>query len=202
VLAIAPLQAVGVPASAPTGGQAPAAQSERRGPRADRQLLRAASRGEVEQIAALLNAGANVNATFDGDGSPLIVAAREGHLAAVGLLLDRGADPNLAVPGDGNPIIMAAREGRLDVVTLLLSRGAHVDQMVEGDENALIQASGSGHLDVVKLLVTRGADVNARAWAEGSSDGRDGEWRTPLSMARKGRHAAVVAFLQSAGARD
>jgi hypothetical protein len=30
----------------------------------------------------------------------------------------------------------------------------------------------------------------------------DGEWRSPLSMARKGRHAAVVTYLLSAGARE
>jgi ankyrin repeat protein len=112
----------------------------------------------------MIVAGANVNATIEGDGSPLIAAARGGALEIVRLLLDRGADANLAVPGDGNPLIAAAREGRAAIVELLLQRGALVDQMVEGDENALIQASGAGRLDVVKLLVSRGADVNARVW--------------------------------------
>jgi len=73
---------------------------------------------------------------------------------------------------------------------------------VPGDENALIQASRHGHLDVVKLLVARGADVNARVWADSAHDGRQGEWRTPLSMARRGNWTAVVAFLLSAGARE
>ena len=103
----------------------------------------------------------------------------------------------MGVPGDGNPLIMAARDGHLAVVTLLLDRGASVDLAVPGDENALIQASGNGHLDVVKLLVSRGANVNARIWADTN---RDGEWRTPLGMARRGRHTAVVEFLQSVGA--
>ena len=92
----------------------------------------------------------------------------------------------------------AAAEGHLAVVTLLLDRGASVDLAVPGDENALIQASGNGHLEVVKLLVSRGANVNARIWADANR--ADGEWRTPLGMARKGRHGAVVEFLQSAGA--
>jgi ankyrin repeat protein len=97
---------------------------------------------------------------------------------------------------------MAAREGHADVVTLLLDRGANIDQMVPEDENPLIQASGEGRLQVVKLLVTRGADVNARAWVEPAFERPNGEWRTPLSMAQKGGHDSVVAFLLSVGARE
>jgi beta-lactamase regulating signal transducer with metallopeptidase domain len=172
----------------------------------NRALLEAAEDGDLDGIAALLVAGANVNAEVAGDGSPLIGAARRGRLAAVGLLLDRGADPNMIVRGDGSPIIMAAREGHAGVVDLLLNRGAIVDQVAPGDENALIQASARGQLNVVKLLVARGADVNGRVWADrffGRQDGgQDGEWRTPLNMARRSGHGAVVAYLLSLGARE
>ena len=77
-----------------------------------------------------------------------------------------------------------------------------VDLAVPADENALIQASGRGHLAVVQALVARGADVNTRIWADGSLRSPDGEWRSPLRMARRGGHAAVVAFLEARGARD
>jgi ankyrin repeat protein len=73
--------------------------------------------------------------------------------------------------------------------------------MVPGDENALIQASRNGRLEVVRLLIARGADVNARVWSE-SARATKGEWRTPLSMARKGGFAAVVETLLAAGARE
>jgi ankyrin repeat protein len=169
--------------------------------RLDGSLYEAAEDGEVMEINHLLDQGANVNCVIDGDGSPLIGAARNGRLEAVRLLLDRGADPNLAVPGDGNPLIMAARDGQSDVVTLLLDRGARIDEMVPGDENALIQASGSGQLSVVKLLVSRGADVNTRVWVDDTS-WQKGEWRTPLSMARKGGHKAVMSFLLASGAKE
>ncbi len=167
--------------------------------RGDRALVEAAEQGDLDEVRWLLDAGANVDASVPGDGSPLIVAAREGHLAAVTLLLDRGANPNLGVDGDGNPLIMAAREGHVPIVELLLNRGASVDEAVDGDENALIQASAEGRLEVVKLLVSRGANVNMRIWADRGRE-REGEWRTPLNQARRGRHGAVVAFLQSAGA--
>jgi len=168
----------------------------------DRALYDAAESGETSEIEQLLNAGANVNCALAGDGSPLIGAAREGRLVAVRLLLDRGADPNMPVSGDGNPLIMAAREGHVEIVTLLLDRGARIDEMVPSDENALIQASWNGRLQVVKLLVERGANVNARIWVERSSPQTTGEWRTPLSMARRGGHDAVVAFLIAAGAQE
>jgi bla regulator protein BlaR1 len=205
VLAIAPVRAVS--RSSPTtevAGQETRSSNPvkpRKVSPIDRALFEAAENGDTSSIDQLLTAGANINCAIDGDGSPLIGAARNGHVVAVRLLLERGADPNLPVPGDGNPLIMAAREGHVEVVALLLDRGASIDQMVPDDENALIQASGSGHLPVVKLLVTRGADVNARVWVEGSGNSK-GEWRSPLSMARKGRHGDTVAFLLSAGARE
>ena len=201
VLAIAPLGAVGrsINGNGPVSSQEPKAAGS---PRLNRALLDASEAGDVGEMTKLLDSGADVNATFTGDGSPLIVAARQGHAAAVKLLLDRGADPDLGVPGDGNAIIMAAREGHEDVVRLLLDRGASIDRVVPGDENALIQASEAGQLNVVKLLVSRGADVNARVWVEPVSERSKGEWRTPLNMARKGGHKAVVDFLLSAGARE
>lgn len=177
-------------------------QNQRRPRPLDGALYEAAEQGDVEDVAKLLDAGADVNAALAGDGSPLIGAARRGRLETVRLLLDRGADPDLAVSGDGNPLIMAAREGHGDVVELLLTRGARIDEVAPGDENALIQASGRGHLTIVKLLVARGADTNARVWAANGNDGTQGEWRTPLGMARQRRHAAVVTFLMSAGARE
>ena len=241
VLAIAPVRAVTLErkptmASAQEAGSETRKRQQRISSALDRKLFDAAESGDTSGIVDLVSAGANVNCTLDGDGSPLIVSAGEGHLAAVrllldrgadpnlpvpgdgsplimaargghvdvvSLLLDRGADPNLPVPGDGNPLIMAASAGHLDVVSLLLDRGASIDQVVPGDENALIQASGSGHLNVVKLLVARGADVNARVEAtEWKNNQPTVEWRTPLGMARRGGHKAVVDFLIVSGARE
>ncbi len=189
------------PARKAAAGSATPGTKECRLSQVDQALYEAAKDGEVMEINQLLDRGANVNCSINGDGSPLIGAARNGRLEAVRLLLDRGADPNMAVPGDGNPLIMAARDGQADVVTLLLDRGARIDEVVPGDENALIQASSSGQLAVVKLLVSRGADVNMRVWVD-ATPWQKGEWRTPLSMARKSSHKAVVSFLLASGAKE
>jgi beta-lactamase regulating signal transducer with metallopeptidase domain len=203
VLALAPVTTVTASSQSVLPQQLrPYGAERQRGTAGDRALYRASERGDVERMTQLIDGGADVNAVLDGDGSPLIGAARAGRLDAVKLLLDRGANPNLPVEGDGSPLIMAAREGRIDVVTLLLERGAQVDLAVPSDENALIQASEKGRLEVVRLLVSRGADVNARVYAESSGGDGGGEWRTPLSQARRSGHRAVVDYLQSVGARE
>jgi beta-lactamase regulating signal transducer with metallopeptidase domain len=205
-LTLAPLRAVEIlpqPQTIARAEQAQPASQAVRAPRVrilDRALFEAAHGGDIAEMTALLNAGANANAAIPGDGSPLIGAASRGYAAALRLLLDQGADPNLAVRGDGTALIVASRAGRADVVALLLERGADLEQVVPGDENALIQASGSGRLDVARLLVSRGANVNARVWADGGSRISGGEWRSPLSMAKRGGHHAVVEYLISTGA--
>ncbi|RPJ75998.1 MAG: hypothetical protein EHM24_03165 [Acidobacteria bacterium] len=236
LLAVAPLRAVGVSRAAdPPGPSATQAQHARLQRSLDGDLYAAALHGNFDEIPELIAAGANVNATIPGDGSPLIAAVRSGKPSLVALLLDRGANPDLTVPGDGSALIAAAAAGRADivelllqrganpnvavagdgspliaasaagrneVVALLLDRGAQVELVVRGDENALIQAAGAGHLEVVRTLVGRAADVNARVWADGNGAAQQGEWRTPLGMARKGGHTAVVAFLISAGGHE
>jgi hypothetical protein len=197
VAAVAPIRAVGVEEQS---GRRNAAERRVRG--IDRAIYEAAENGDLNEIDDLIHQGANVNAAIDGDGSPLIAAARTARVAVARHLLDRGADPNLPVPGDGSPLIAAATVGAINVVALLLDRGAAVDQVVPDDENALIQACAAGHLEVVKLLVARGANLHARVWAQQGQDTRNGEYRTPLSAARRGRNPAVVAYLLSVGASE
>jgi hypothetical protein len=166
-------------------------------------LIAAAKEGDSDVVKLLLDRGAKPNLGVSGDGNPLLNAAREGHRDIVNLLLDRGADINAGVEGDGNALIMAAGSGHGEIVKLLLDRGADIHKVVAGDENAIIKACEQGRLDMVKLLVSRGADVNSSVRVE---EGRGGklqeEYRTPLSMARRGGHAAIVEYLLSVGAKQ
>jgi hypothetical protein len=202
VLVVAPTRAVATSATVTIGeidvdGQRPPGRRQRA---LDRELYEAAENGDIEGVREMLEAGANVNAVLDGDGSPLIAAARRGGAEMVRFLVELGADINLGVPGDGNPLIAAAAEGHAEIVALLLDRGAHVDTIVAGDETALIQASGEGHLAVVRLLVERGANVEFGVMVTNWLG--EQEWRSPLAVARRAGHADIVSYLQSVGARQ
>jgi len=165
-------------------------------------LIGAARKGRIDAVAMLIERQADVNLGSPGDGTPLIVAAENGRLDVVKMLLEHGAYINLGIPGDANPLIAAAGAGHEQVVSFLLDQGADINHIEPGDENALIHAAEGGRLNIVKLLVTRGADINARVPA--GRDPRRGteEIRTALSMARKGNHEDVVAYLISLGAKD
>lgn len=169
----------------------------------DTELYEAAQEGDYAGVRELVNAGANVNAVIDGDGSPLIGAARSGNILITRYLLDQGADPNLPAAGDGSPLIVAAALGRLDHVALLIARGADVNLAVDGDENALMNAAENGRIEVVKFLIDNGADIHARiparTWVNGAEHT---EMRTALSQARKSGRLDIVRYLESLGARD
>lgn len=109
-------------------------------------LLLAARDGHQEAIAALLEAGANINQPSAGDrGAPLVMAIINGHFDTAKLLLDRGADPNLAnqdglaplyatidaqyAPVAGGPVPVTSREktSYLDLMAALLDHGANPD---------------------------------------------------------------------------
>ena len=85
-------------------------------------LWRAASGGEVAEVRALLQAGADplVGLTTNGC-TPVFVAAQNGHLEVVRALVEAGADVNAAKTTDGaTPVFMAAQNGHLEVVRALV----------------------------------------------------------------------------------
>jgi bla regulator protein blaR1 len=163
-------------------------------------VIRAAWRGDVARLAAALDGGLDIDESFEGDGTMLLIAAKNGRLDAVRFLLDRGADPNVPSLGDGNPLIAASAAGQTAAVDLLLRRGARIDEVVPGDENALITAARLGRTDVARLLIDRSADVNARVFVVDSDDLP--HWRTPLNQARRGGHREIERMLLAAGATD
>ncbi len=79
-------------------------------------LQQAAFIGDTDQVGALLDAGANINAG-EGNMSPLRLAIYGGRTATVKLLLKRGAD----IEGEGiqHAIALAKRRGHFEIVQLL-----------------------------------------------------------------------------------
>jgi ankyrin repeat protein len=85
----------------------------------------AAEAGSGPVIAALIAAGADVNATTLTGATPLMLAAASGDTASLAALLDAGAEANARETERGHTALMfAAAANRLDAVKLLLQRGA------------------------------------------------------------------------------
>ncbi len=127
-------------------------------------LIQAAGDGNIEQVRALIQVGANVNHRII-DSTALCNAAAQGHYEIVRMLIEAGADVNKrASEGYFNPLLYAAYEGYLDIVRALVEAGADVN--AEGFCNPLEYAElgimeghhkGGQHAEVIELLKQAGA---------------------------------------------
>jgi uncharacterized protein len=86
----------------------------------DRPLHVASVRGNMEEIGALVAAGADVNAPGDLANTPLHEAVGQGHLHAIRFLLDNGASRSVKNEFGETPLDIARAKGRRDIVDLLM----------------------------------------------------------------------------------
>lgn len=137
-------------------------------------LLRAARRGDLEEIGRLLAAGADPDRRRTGaDGwTPLMHALHAEQRAAVRLLLQRGADPNAAGQGGLTPLMMAASDGDAEMVRLLLDHGADPEARLFLGFTAFDYAVAHGHPRVARLLRSEEGPP-ARGRTPGAGDDRD-----------------------------
>lgn len=115
--------------------------------------------GMDKVVMALLDKGANVNATCDSEGeTPLIRAAEECGFEVVKRMIELGANVN-AQSETGLTALGKARTR--EIAQLLLDAGAKVNN--DGPNTTLMFACDEpDRPEVVELLIARGADVNAK----------------------------------------
>lgn len=148
--------------------------------------------GDREQVRALIDAGADLDAQGDNGETPLITSIIGGHVLVASLLIDRGADIQARNKGGFTPLHAAAYANVVEIAEKLLSRGADVkDQMNKAGVTPLSVASEEGHPGLVKVLIDHGADLEA-----GERNGY-----TPLTRALWRGQKEVVALLQKSGAK-
>jgi ankyrin repeat protein/mono/diheme cytochrome c family protein len=164
-------------------------------------LMVAAQVGSPRMVRAMLDLGADVNATNAAGATALLRGAANPEV--VKLLLDRGAQPNSASALGHTPLMLASRSPQAtESVRLLLARGADVQATSRHGATALMAAVASMNGDVVRWLVERGADVNAVPMP--SSPGVDPIWggiRTPLMWAAYRGDLALAKYLLDRGAK-
>jgi ankyrin repeat protein len=134
-------------------------------PRSVLRLTMAAWKGNVKEMRAAIDAGADVNASDSLTGTPLTGAAFSGSYEAVKLLVDKGANVNATDNNGYTPLMNAVLSGNVDIVRLLLSNGANVNASAYPPINgkrtdkftALILAKGKKNEAIIKLLEEAGA---------------------------------------------
>lgn len=119
-------------------------------------------------VKLLLDKGADINLTDDGDDTALMEAARSDdprNKVIIRLLLDRGADVRA---GGNRALLNAAKEAGPEVVEMLLKKGADPnarnivpDSGDSAGDTALMYAAQGDFVKAVRLLLAAGADARA-----------------------------------------
>ncbi len=195
---------------------------------ADR-LLQAASRGDTQQVKALLAESVPVDVRDRRGNTPLLLATAGNHAPAAEALIRAGADVNIKNQREDSAYLLAGAEGHLAILKMTLQHGADLKSTNRYGGTAMIPACERGHVEVVRTLLQAGVDpdhINRLGWTclleavilgnggpahqaivsiliDGGADVNlaDHNGVTPLAHARQRRQRAVVERLEAANAR-
>ena len=152
-------------------------------------LVDAARNADKDQVRALVQQGANVNAA-DADGTTALHwASYRDDLEIAELLIRAGARVNAANDLGATPLWTASQNGSATMVRRLLEAGANPDAPLLSGETPLMVAARSGSPACVEQLLAKGAQVNAHAT----------RGQTALMWAVAQKHADVVKVLLAHG---
>ncbi len=112
---------------------------------------------DAKWLELLLEAGANVNGSFDNFLSPSTCVAWHGRSKCLEVLLQHGADVNRNRRERKSALMFAAERGEIECVKLLLKAGADVNAKEHGVYTALWFASINGFTHCAELLLKAGA---------------------------------------------
>jgi len=155
-------------------------------------LFEAARSGDLATVRALIESGAEVDASDDARRTPLFVAVKQGHLDVARCLLEAGADPNTIADYDPDesrvrPLTPAELEHRDRLTKQVGSQVQNFSVLVLGDE--------------MLEQVARGAIAGVNAVAGASTITVDDYiFYAPLHVAARLGHEAMIDLLIASGA--
>lgn len=153
-------------------------------------LLEAVRNGEPARIEALLQEGANVQASAPDGTTALHLAAQQNNAAAAKRLLKAGANPGATNRYGISPAWLACLNGNAEILQAMLEAGADANMRQIGGETLLMTAARTGNAGAVEALAARGADPNAR----------EKRGQTAIMWAAAEGHAEIVQLLIDKGA--
>lgn len=151
-------------------------------------LILAAREGALDSVAALLEAGADVNKVAGDESSAMMVAVQNGHYKLATLLLEKGTNPNIQNNKGWNALYLAVKNRNLETGTIpvpnadqalpyikaLLEKkadpnlqltanteirnGQRATWMNEAGATPFLRAAMCGDVEVMRLLLKYGAD--------------------------------------------
>ena len=122
----------------------------------------AAQTGDVAEVRALLQQGADVNAAQTDGLTALHWAAMNNHTDIIDVLLYAGATVKpLTRVGGYTPLHLAARSGHSEIVTKLAMAGADPDEWTTTGVTALHFAAQANSAATIRALAEAGANLNA-----------------------------------------
>ena len=187
-------------------------------------LIKAAKKGDVAKVQALIKQGTPVDSQ-DGDRkTALWEATRHDKADVVALLIEAKADLNLADKDGITPLLLGAGRDDPKSALLLLKAGADTTVRTRRGGTVLMAAAGGGHAEMLGPLLKAGGKVTDEdaggetplhyaaeqgraamiralldARAEVDHESKDGE--TPLMQAAGAGHSEAVSTLLQAGAQ-
>lgn len=135
------------------------------------QLYEAARKGDVAEVKAVLDKGADVNAKFRYGATALFKAAERGHTEVVKLLLERGADVTVKDTFYGaTALYWAMDKGHTGVVRAILAKSA------EGADEVLLTGVRGGNAELASIALETGkvpAETLTAALVAASADAKN-----------------------------
>ena len=130
-------------------------------------LINSASRGNISEIKAFIQSGANINEQ-DKDGyrrTPLMHAIANSKMEAAEYLINAGADVKIKDSSGYDALIMAVDMGNdgLEVIDMLLDKGADINSRdLNGWTPIMHTLAFYNSSTIARLLIKRGADLNVK----------------------------------------
>jgi len=156
----------------------------------DDPIFSAVERNRLDDVQALIDSGANVNARNGDNASPLLIAADRGNIAVVHLLLQHGAAINYQCPKHMPALHTAVDRSNFDLIRYLIKSGADVNLQTPQGYTAMHVAVINNRWGEAEVLMEVGANTEIK----------DQSGMTPLHFAVANRKIEVVRSMLTLGA--